>query len=197
MNKSNFTSEQSYINYASYIEKVKRIISVLPDEDALELMKELDSHIFESLHADTSIIISEEERIKTVLDKLGSPESYLAPLIAEKRLTHAIKKYNLVEILKAIFGIFKTGGQYFLLSILYLFTLGFGIVIIAKIFYPQKTGFFFEEGQIIGLGFFSKINAQATDLLGYWIIPLMIILIIIFYLITTYLLRKIVLRKRK
>jgi hypothetical protein len=190
MKRNIFYSEQSYALYTRYIQRVRKNISSLPDNEIEEIIAELDSHIYEALQLNDYRQDSEFQTLEAILNRLGQPESYLTPLIAKKKLVSAFSKYNIINILRAIFLIFRTTGKYFVISILYLFILTFGIVVIAKLLYPQKTGFFIKDGQMLGIGYLYKINTDATELLGYWLIPIMLVLIVLFYLIITFIFRK-------
>jgi hypothetical protein len=196
MKKSNFNQEEAYRIYHAYIEHAKKVVAGLPAEDAEDIINEIDSHIFEAFH-DAAYISSEKERIEMVVRNLGSPESYLKPIIAEKELSRAVDKYNAIGIVKGIGSTILSGSRYVLLSVMYLFILGAGIVIIAKILFPHKTGLFVSDGHFVGLGFLSQINSGATELLGYWLIPVMIVAIIAFYFLVTFLLKQLLHMKKR
>jgi uncharacterized membrane protein len=191
MKRSDFDSIEAYKIYANYIDQVNDIISTLPENDILDIMNEIDSHIYESFICNKAIP-SEKERITTVIHDLGEPQSYLKPVIAERQLRQAINKYNIWGILRGFWAILLTGGQYFTAVIMYLFILSGGFLVIAKIFYPHKTGLFIEDGDFVSLGFLSQINAEAVELLGYWLIPILVISCVIFYFLMTFILKKIV-----
>lgn len=197
MERSNFNTEDSYKLYQAYISQLRKKLNPLIPEDRIDIIREIDSHIYEALTQRNDGLSNEKEILENILKNLGSPDSLIKTLIAEKKLTSATQKYNIIEILKAIFLIFKTGGQYILVCVGYLLVLGFGIVLIAKILYPDKTGLFVENGDIVGIGYFNRVNESAVDLLGYWIIPIMILLIVIFYYLVTFLLRKAILFRSK
>jgi hypothetical protein len=196
MKKSNFNQEEAYRIYQAYIEHAGKVVAGLPAGDAEDVINEIDSHIFEAFNNATHIS-SEKERIEMVIRNLGSPESYLKPIIAEKKLHRAVDKYNVIGILKGICSTILTGSRYALLSVMYLFILATGIVIIAKILYPHKTGLFVNEGHFVGLGFMDQINSGATELLGYWLIPIMIVAIIAFYFLITFLLKQLLRMKKR
>jgi uncharacterized membrane protein len=196
MKKSNFNQEEAYRVYHAYIEHAKKVVAGLPADDAEDIINEIDSHIFEAFN-DAAYISSEKERIEMVVRNLGSPESYLKPIIAEKELHRAVDKYNAIGILKGIWSTILTGSRYALLSVMYIFILGAGVVIIAKILYPHKTGLFVNDGHFAGLGFMAQINSDATELLGYWLIPVMIVAIIVFYYFITFLLKQLLRMKKR
>jgi hypothetical protein len=196
MKKSNFNQEGAYQIYHAYIEQAGKLLAGLPAGDAADIMNEIDSHIFEAFQ-DAAYISSEKERIEMVVRNLGAPESYLKPIIADRKLSRAVDGYNAVGIVKGICSTILSGSRYALLSVMYLFILGAGVVIIAKLLYPHKTGLFVSEGHFVGLGFLSQINSGATELLGYWLIPVMIVAIIAFYFLTTFLLKQLLCMKKR
>jgi uncharacterized membrane protein len=196
MKRSDFNSIEAYKIYANYIEKVNNIISTLQKDDIHDIMNEIDSHIYESFICNEDIV-SEKERITTVIRNLGEPQSYLKPVIAERRLKQAINKYDIWGILRGIWATLLTGGQYITVLIMYLLILSCGFLVIAKIFYPHKTGLFIEDGNFVALGYISQINAEAIELLGYWLIPALIVSCVIFYFFMTFILKKIVKTKTK
>ncbi|MDR0750389.1 MAG: hypothetical protein LBF62_12595 [Tannerellaceae bacterium] len=191
MKRSDFDSVEAYKIYTNYIEQVNDIISMLPKDDVTDIINEIDSHIYESFICNKTIV-SEKERIMMVIRNLGEPQSYLKPVITERQLKHAINKYNIFGILRGIWVTLLTGGQYITALIMYLLILSCGFLVIAKIFYPHKTGLFIEDGNFAGLGFLSQINAGAAELLGYWLIPILIVSCAIFYFFMTFILKKIV-----
>jgi hypothetical protein len=196
MKRSDFDSIEAYKIYANYIEQVNNIISTLQEDDILDIMNEIDSHIYESFICNKAIV-SEKERITTVIHNLGEPQSYLKPVIAERRLKQAINKYDIVGILRGVWATLLTGGQYITALIMYLLILSCGFLVIAKIFYPRKTGLFIEDGSFVGIGYLSQINAEAIELLGYWLIPALFVSCVIFYFLMTFILKKIVRIKTK
>jgi hypothetical protein len=191
MKRSDFDTVEAYKIYANYIEQVNELISTLPKDDILDIMNEIDSHIYESFICNKAII-PDKERIKTVISNLGEPQSYLKSVIVEKQFGQAVRKYNIEGIFKDIKTIILTSGQYMTVFIMYLFLLTGSFLVIAKILYPHKTGLFMDDENIIGFGYIFQINAESVELLGYWFIPIMIISCIIFYFLMTFILKKIV-----
>jgi hypothetical protein len=192
MKRSDFDSTDAYEIYANYIEQVNGIISMLHKEDILDIVNEIDSHIYESFLANKAIL-QEDERITAVLRNLGEPLSYLMPLIAEViaegQLKQPVSKYDIPGILRGIRAALRTGGKYVITSILYLLIVSCGLLAVAKIFYPRTTGLFIADGNFAGFGYLSQINAGAIELLGYWMIPAMIASCVIFYLLNLFITR--------
>lgn len=126
-----------------------------------------------------------------ILEKLGRPEAFLKPLVAEKKLDEATKTFNPLQVLKALILNIGNGVSYVVFAILYLLLFGFLFLIIAKIADPQNVGFFYRPDDIFILGYYrtDEVNHYQYEQLGNWFIPVMLLLTVIFYMLITLLLR--------
>lgn len=185
MKNIKFQHKASQKLYDNYIKRIKKQIAILPKEDQLDLLMEFNSHIFESSQKKKNT--SETENLIDVLDKLGNPEEVLKSTVAEKKLVQATRTFNPVHIFKALVLNIANGVSYLFFSILYLFLLAFGFVIFQKIINPSKVGLFFEKGQFAVLG--KTSDPTATEVLGNWFIPVMIICAVALYFMITLLLK--------
>lgn len=186
MNKITFKLKAAQRVYDDYLLRVEKNISILSEIDRNELVMEINSHIYEGMSAS-----KDESEINVLLDiigKLGAPEEFLKPLVARKKLDQAVRSYNPKYVYQAISLNIKNGIIYTFFGILYLFLFSFAIIIFTKIFFPPHTGLFYENGTFHGIGFI-KETTGLTEVLGYWIIPLSILLSLLFYFGITLLLR--------
>jgi uncharacterized membrane protein len=183
--------------YDSYIRRVDRLSSPLPKPDKEEIRMEVDSHIYESMHQQTG-----KDEVTSLLDaltKLGEPEEYLKPLIAQKKLYQATSTFRLSHVLSAlrynIGSSFTNAIKFSVIGLLYLFLLIFPILIVAKLISPSNAGFFKHEHS--GGWAFGYLNPtdNYTEQLGWWFIPLCIVATIVCYCLITLLLR--LLRKKE
>jgi uncharacterized membrane protein len=91
----------------NYIKRLKKHPKGLPEKDKDELVKEVQSHIYESFIHDSSE--NEIEQIFIVLDKLGEPAEVVSSRMPASIVTLGRKKklpiYILSGILIALFGI--------------------------------------------------------------------------------------------
>lgn len=197
--KITFKSAESQKIYDKYLEQISAATNKLAETDRMDIIMEMNSHIYESM-AKSSSENDEKDNLISVLDKLGNPKIMLKPLIAEKKLNQATRTFNPVHVFQAVALNLSQGIMYVVFFILYLFLLSFGFLIVAKILYPSNFGFYYLKGEIFQFGgFVTNQNVVAHEILGNWFIPVTIALGLIFYFIITLLLRlnKVLRRKRQ
>lgn len=186
MKNIEFKSETSQRVYTEYLQRVEKKTEILSKADRNDLLMEINSHIYESMQQFTDE--RETDNLLTVLEKLGVPEEFLKPIIADKKLNEAIRSFNPKDILQALLLNMKHGIVFSVFGLLYLLLFAFVFLIGAKIFSPLKTGLFYLNGKFATFGFVKNTDGM-TEVLGYWFIPLVIFSAIIFYLLVTILLR--------
>lgn len=185
--------EANYKKLPQYIDYIKEANSAIrqscPDLKK-EITLEIESHIYEGMCSEKFANYSEEERLKKLLSKLGNPNKLVTSICLERGLYMAIKKHNLFKVYCfAIKNIIKMtryafwGGLY-MLSVVFVFISGM------KLFRPNNTGLFLNEENHYKFGYFSSNNNAGIEILGYWLIPIMLILAIILYLIPTLAIKK-------
>jgi len=169
--------------YDDYVNRINRTVATLSKADQNDILLEFNSHIYESMQGSNKE--SEIDSLLDVLQKLGAPEEVLIQLVADKKMEQATKTFNPAHIFKALVLNISNGISYTIFVILYLI-LGVGVFSIgAKIFYPDKVGFFvYEKGWSIGIG-----ENSGTEVLGNWFIPVMLVAIILLYILITLMLR--------
>lgn len=186
MKMISFKSASAQRIYNNYIKSIKKNISILSEEDKLDLLMEINSHIYEAAQGANSE--DEVADILNITDSLGSPEEFLEPLIAEKKVVQAGQTFNPRHVLQALKLNFSNGFFYVILTLLYLLLSVFGLLIVVKIINPSNTGLFYLEDKFKAFGYISDSEGM-TEMLGYWFIPLTILSAIIFYLLITLLFR--------
>jgi len=192
MKQLEFKQEAAQRIYDDYIKRINRTVATLSNADQQDIQLEFNSHIYESMQGSNKE--SEIDSLLDVLQKLGAPEEVLTQLVADKKLEQATKTFNPAHIFKALALNISNGISYTIFAILYLI-LGIGVFSVgAKIFYPDKVGFYvYEKGWSIGIG-----ENSGTEVLGNWFIPVMLGAILALYIFTTLMLRLIrKLKKRK
>jgi hypothetical protein len=186
-----FNDKNSQRIYHDYISRIQHATKSLNKENQQEILLEINSHIYESLIHDTESKKGEVEKLLDILEKLGQPEAFLKPLVAEKKLDEATRTFNPVKVVKALALNIGNGISYIVFAILYLLLFGFVFLIVAKICDPQNVGFFYRPDDIFILGYYRTdgITHYQYEQLGNWFIPFMLLLTIVFYLFITLLLR--------
>jgi hypothetical protein len=191
MKQLEFKQQAAQRIYEDYIKRINRTIASLSKADQQDIQLEFNSHIYESMQGST--LESEIDSLLDVLQKLGAPEEVLIQLVADKKLEQATRTFNPAHIFKALALNISNGVSYTIFIILYLI-LGIGVFSVgAKIFYPDKVGFYvYEKGWSIGIG-----ENSGTEVLGNWFIPVMLGALLVLYILTTLMLRLIRSLKKK
>lgn len=187
-----FQESTSQKIYDDYLNRVKRTIKILNKEDSEEVLMEFNSHIYESFQYRLNNSNSELENLLFVIEKLGSPEVVLKPIVAEKKLKQAVKSFNPIHIFKALVLNIYSGTFYIVIALLYLMLFGFVFIIGGKLLYPDIVGVYFRDNVFMAIGVLDSDIRQAdniSEVLGNWFIPVMLFVSTIFYLLITLLLR--------
>lgn len=171
--------------YDNYIKSIKNVLKPILDKDRQEVLMEFNSHIYEYIQNNKSK--SELNELLNAIDKLGSPEEVLKPLIADKLLEKATKSFNPIHIFKALSLNIANGVSYIIFLLLYLSLGSFVFLIFAKIS-DSTVGVYFKEGEFQVLGPVKDASGY-QDVLGYWFIPVMILAIVTLYFLITLLLK--------
>ena len=183
MKQLEFKQQAAQRIYDDYIKRINRTVASLSKPDQQDIQLEFNSHIYESMLGST--LETEIDSLLDVLQKLGAPEEVLIQLVADKKLEQATRTFNPAHIFKALALNISNGISYTIFIILYLI-LGVGVFSVgAKIFYPDKVGFYvYEKGWSIGIG-----ENSGTEVLGNWFIPVMLGVLLVLYILTTLMLR--------
>lgn len=152
-----------------------------------ELKLEIQDHLYESFTRETGE--SEAERLLNAIDRIGDPEEYIKPMIAEKLLVNASKTFNPKTIVKGLYYYIWGGVKKFFITILfgvgYIISFISGFLVVLKLFFPNTSGLLIHKNGGFALGIIDDIKDIKTDVLGYWIIPIGIILSVGIYLVLT------------
>lgn len=188
LTKIPFTDHSSMRIYQDYLNRIQRATRSLSNQDQLEIMMELNSHIYENFTQKKSG--NEIEQLLDILQKLGSPEEVLKPLVADKKLTQATKTFNPIHILSALALNIGNGVIYIGFFFLYLLLFGFIFLMGAKILFPDHVGLFYKKNAFFLMGIPSDLpNYQRYEVLGSWFIPVMVLITVVAYLLLTLLLK--------
>lgn len=187
-----FEQKASQRIYNDYMKRIKKATAALSKINQDDIYMEFNSHIFEAIQHKNDI--NELDSLLDILEKLGTPEEVLKPLVADRKLEQATTTFNPVHVFKALVLNFTNGISYIFFSILYLFLFGFVILIFAKIINPSLVGLFMKKDSLsfFVLGIFNpeeRLKNQVTEVLGNLFIPVMLLSIVLFYFLITLLLK--------
>lgn len=177
--------------YRDYLKRVRNTVKILNEQNQQEILLEINSHLFEGF-SDNPNSRDEVEHLLDILEKLGQPEEFLKPLVANKKLEEATRTFNPLEIVKALTLNISNGISYIIFAILYLFLFGFLFLIIAKLIDPDHVGLFYRAKDIFILGQYNNsdgVSYLQYERLGNWFIPLMVVASITLYILLTLLLK--------
>jgi len=157
-----------------YLQAVAGHLTSLADEDRLEIIRELRSHVLDSVNGDLS-----QEALKSALAKLGLPRN-VAQINLRMRVARAeIKNRTPWYAARAVARLAFLGGEglwvFILSSIGYAFAGCWLLTALAKPFAPDRVGLWLipdARGDLsLSLGRHGA-GALGHDVLGWWIIPL-------------------------
>lgn len=187
-----FEQKASQRIYNDYMKRIRKATSSLSKINQDDIYMEFNSHIFEAIQHKKET--NEIDALLDIIEKLGTPEEVLKPLVADRKLEQATKTFNPVHVFKALTLNFTNGVSYIFFFILYLFLFGFVFLIFAKIFNPSLVGLYMKKDSfsVFVLGIMSpehQIKNQTYEVLGNWFIPTMLLSIVLFYFLITLLLK--------
>lgn len=198
MNTTNVFSETVTKKiWKQYLHRVNRCSKALGPEEQEELLLEIQDHLLESFKQETGE--SEAHRLLDAIAKIGEPEDFIKPIVADKLLVKASKTYNPKTIVTGLFYYLSISAKHFLLALL--FSLGYvtafiaGVMALLKPFFPNNVGLILYEGGDFVLGVDVDTTGAVGEVLGYWVIPIGLTAALLIYLGLTRLLS--VLRKSK
>ena len=180
-----FDDELSARLWEQYVERIEAKLDPLRPAARQEIVQELKTHLLDSIRHDDAD--EESARVLNATDKLGRPEEYLAPIVTDRMIEEGSNTYNPRWIMKGLGrtltqGVKKT-AQGLLFGIGYLFALVVFSLGLLKPFFPQHVGLFYdpvEETNRFAFGFLGQTDGM-TEVLGYWMIPLCLVLGILLY----------------
>lgn len=171
-----------------YLLQVRNKLQGLSSAQVSEIIAELRSHILDSVSTTNEAITDATKR--EALDRLGSPETLAAMYLTENLMAKAETSRSPWLMMRTLFRLaIKSVWALaaFLVSLLgYGIAIGFLVCAIAKPFYPDHVGLWWDRKShmLTGLGFIWPASSD-TELLGWWIIPLGFVICVFLFLSTT------------
>lgn len=191
MQSLSFTNQSSQRIYADYMQRCKRMVHILSAEDQNDSIMEINSYIHEYMQNNKQA--DELTALLNILERLGMPEVTLKEVVASKKINQAVKTYNLKYLIQALYLNLYKGAVYIVLFILTLLVVTFPVLIVFKIFLPEKVGLWIGGGNFI-FGFTSA-DSGAHEVLGHWFIPVVILITLSLYYLIIFFLKKLNINK--
>ncbi len=179
-----FVSREAETLWRAYFLRVATVLRPLPPAEAEDLRSELESHVLEIVEeADAPTT----DHFHQAFERLGDPETFLAPLVTDRLLELATRDLRPQGIAHALWHAATSQARSAALAILfgfgYVIALLFGTLAALKPFFPLSVGLFRGPGGEIVLGGLPESSEYALyeDLLGLWLTPLGLVVAIGLY----------------
>jgi uncharacterized membrane protein len=180
-----FTDTNAKRIYSDYIDRSKRVLRILSENDREDCLMELNSYIYEYLQNHRAE--DETTALLNILERLGAPEITLKEVAAARKIDQAVKTFNLRHLIEALLLNLRNGVVYVILFILTLLLLCFPVLIVMELLYPDRTGLFIGEDAFF---FGAQSGASAhREVLGHAFIPVVVLLGAASYFLIIFLLK--------
>jgi hypothetical protein len=180
-----------------YLQKLREVLGPLPEKEIDEIALEIKEHIQERM-AQSSQAEGDTEALKNALIRLGKPEEYGSEFVTDYLLSKGIERKHAGMIFKGLlrWGCNTLVGFFYSIFffVSYSISLGFVFVGIIKPIFPEQVGFFLRDDIPQNFGFIMDATDRQNmhEVLGYWIIPIALIIGIVWFFATTWLLKKVI-----
>ena len=162
----------------TYLGRLRRRLRGINDEDVREIVEELRGHITDKASVDGEVTAA---TVDAALVALGSPEELASQYMTDDLLSRAAVSRSPVRILESLFrwASLSIAGFLVLLSSIVGYFLGGAFMLcgVLKIIHPQTAGLWAFRDRTgdpaisLRLGFGSA-PAGGRDVLGWWIVPI-------------------------
>ena len=154
--------------------------------DAAELRGDLEAHVLDSMAAIADG--GELERLELALARLGRPADYLRPLLADELIERGTRTYSPMTIARGLSYSVLAGSRRAVIGLGF----GFGYLMLAifvgmavlKPLWGEHVGVFRNADGTIIAGIVAP-SAGARELLGWWSIPIALLLAALLYIALT------------
>lgn len=153
----------------AYLKSLSKFLSRLDDSDADDVLREIESHIYDALEAQEKpgLVVSSE----TILAGFGSPRE-----LAAQYVDHILEGAAPPKGFKAIQRVKQeaTRGLYLATGIFgYGLSLAAMLVGLSKLIMPDRVGIWTgDPGHSFVVGLMSLPSEQPSELLGWWLVPI-------------------------
>ena len=173
----------------TYLMNLRRCLRELPAEEVNDILREIRSHILDRAEASGELT---DERMVEILKALGRPED-IGPLYeSEAMITRARASFSPSLILRTTmrWAMRSLLGLFVFIAGLFGYGLAAGFLLsaILKPFMPHEVGMWLFDGGFV-IGTVGASRPDARELLGWWLIPVGIVVGALALIATTRFLR--------
>ena len=184
-----FTQAEARALWTGYVSEIDRMVALIGPE-AAELADDLRMHLADSYASENTG--SEAERLQRAIQRLGRPEDFLRPLLADGLIERGTARYSAPLISRGLYHAIRSGsgraGRAGLFALGYLLLVIFAAMTVLKPFFGDHVGLIRGANGSLTFGMVSTDGGE--DLLGLWSVPLTLALCAMFYVLLTRLLRR-------
>lgn len=180
-----FTDPAALQRWNSYFAEVSRLLR-RAGADGTSLSDDLQAHVIDSMAATPDG--GELERLDAALSRLGRPIDYLRPLIADELIGQATRTYSPITLGRGLFHAALSGSRR--MAVALAFGLGylllgiFTAMAVLKPLWGDHVGLFRLADGRVSAGILARTDG-ARDLLGWWSIPIALLLAALLYVSLT------------
>lgn len=171
--------------WEAYFAEVDRLLS-RAGADAAELRGDLAAHVADSMAATPDG--SELDRLDAALSRLGRPIDYLRPLLADELIERGTRTYSPIMIGRGLSHAVMAGSRRTVIALAfgigYLLLAIFAAMAVLKPLWGEHVGLFRRADGTISAGIVAT-TADARELLGWWSIPIALVLVALLYVALT------------
>jgi uncharacterized membrane protein len=157
-----------------YLDQVRRYLHGLSETERAEIVAELRSHVLDRVEGEFL-----PDKVDAALAALGAPRQVAQLNLSERMAERVAQNRSPLTVLGAVgrlAGASLYGFFTFLVSIIgYGIAAGFLLTAVVKPFAPDRAGLFVSGPHSFSLGVVDH-SATAHELLGWWIIPIGVII---------------------
>ena len=184
-----FTQAKARALWTGYVSEIDRMVALIGPE-AAELADDLRMHLADSFASEDAG--SEAERLQRAIQRLGRPEDFLRPLLADGLIERGTARYSAPLISRGLYHAIRSGsgraGRAGLFALGYLLLVIFAAMTVLKPFFGDYVGLIRGANGSLTFGMVSTDGGE--DLLGLWSVPLTLALCALLYVLLTRLLRR-------
>lgn len=166
-----FTDREAERRWRLYFERVDRLVG-LTGGSAADVRDELEDHLAESFSLAQEA--GEIARLDAAIRRLGEPEDYLRPLVADGLIERATARLDPVALARGLYHAIRLGSARMAVGVAfaigYLTLFAFIAMALLRPLWGGHVGLYRWPDGTIQFGFLRDTTA-AVDLLGDWTIP--------------------------
>ncbi len=180
-----FTDPAARRRWDAYFSEVDRLLA-RADADVAEMRGDLETHVIDSMAAASGG--GERERLDAALSRLGRPIDYLRPLLADEMIERGTLTYSPITIARGLSHSVMAGSRRAVIGLAF----GLGYLLLAiftgmallKPLWGEHVGVFRYADGTISAGIVAQSDG-ARELLGWWSIPIALLLAALLYVALT------------